>query len=581
MVPSLSAVAGLGNIALPLLSLLQLVLAQSSISLSPSSSAPDGASEYLDASFAGFGIEPSNLFSFTGGDTPNQLSIKLLQNLADYSGAPPHIRLGGNTQDYMLYESNYTDIAWEKNPSSTAQGNVAADSMIIGPGYFEALNRFPKDTPVTYGLNLAYMEDDWEDRIVAAAQGAVSGMTNVKLYSFEVGNEPDLWLQNTFRTAPWNGQVYTTQFLDRAEAVYTRVLQPAGLPSSFFEPPATASTIGTTFEISQLVSDGMMEGRNGDNYVTVWNQHDYFYFIGVTKTPITLNDLMQFDQTNTQFAYWEKQVKIGLKTGLPYVLREMSSIGPIGMPGVSDAFGASLWTLNFFLYAASLDISSVQMHMTDNSNASAWQPITLYGRDPFVRTLYYAHAAMAQIVGNGNGTTQIASMSTSNVGSSYDGRIRAYSMYAHDNLQAVIMLNGKQANESQSDKGSFTFNVNFGSSNANKDVYLSYLTADGADSQTGATWNGMTYSDTTGESSVVDSTVHTITLDGSGKAAIPVRDSQAVVANIGWQIGSTAVLKSDGSTARKSNAGLRNTPTAFTAVCAMIATTFALVASSA
>ena len=277
MVRSLSTVAGLSNIALPFLSLSQFVIAQSSISLSPSSNAPDGASEYLDASFAGFGIEPSNLFSFTGGDTPNTFSVKLLQNLADYSGAPPHIRLGGNTQDYMLYESDYTDIAWKKNPSSTAQGNIAADSMIIGPGYFEALNRFPTGTPVTYGLNLAYMEDDWEDRIVATAQGAVSGMTNVKLHSFEIGNEPDLWLQNTFRTAPWNGQVYTTQFLDRAEAVYNRVLQPAGLPSSFFEPPATASTIGTTFEISQLVSAGMMEGRNGNNYITVWNQHDYFY----------------------------------------------------------------------------------------------------------------------------------------------------------------------------------------------------------------------------------------------------------------------------------------------------------------
>ena len=278
MVRSLSAgvVAGLGNIALPLLSLSQHALAQS-LSLSPSSSAPDGASEYLDASFAGFGIEPSNLYSFTGHDTANTFSVKLLQNLADYSGAPPHIRLGGNTQDYMLYDADYTDYQWKSNPNSTAQGNIAADSMIIGPGYFKALNRFPKDTPVTYGLNLAYMEDDWEDRITATAQAAVDGMTNVKLYSFEIGNEPDLWLQNTFRTAPWTGQVYTTQFLDRAEAVYTKVLQPAGLPSSFFESPATASTIGTTFEISQLVSDGLMEGRNGDNYLTVWNQHDYFY----------------------------------------------------------------------------------------------------------------------------------------------------------------------------------------------------------------------------------------------------------------------------------------------------------------
>ena len=91
----------------------------------------------------------------------------------------------------------------------------------------------------------------------------------------------------------------------------------------------------------------------------------------------------------------------------------------------------------------------------------------------------------------------------------------------------------------------------------------------------------MTYNDVTGESSVVDATVHKVTLDGSGKAAIPVRDSQAVVANIGWQIGSTAVLKSDGSTARKSNASPRTMPTSSTAVVVMIATSFVLMALSA
>ena len=252
-------------------------LAQTSLSLSPGTTAPSGASDYLDPSFAGFGIEPSNLFSFTGGDNANTLSVQLLQNLADYSGSPPHIRLGGNTQDYMVYDSSQTAYKWTANKNSQAQGAIAADSITIGPGYFKALDRFPKDTPVTFGLNMAYEEDDWADHIVNLAQGAVSGMTNVKLYSFEVGNEPDLWLQNSFRTAPWSGQTYTTQFLDRCEAVYERVLKPAGLPSAFFEPPATASTIGTTFEIAQLVDDGIMEGRNGDNYMTVWNQHDYFY----------------------------------------------------------------------------------------------------------------------------------------------------------------------------------------------------------------------------------------------------------------------------------------------------------------
>lgn len=73
-------------------------LAQS-ISLSLSTNAPSGASYYIDPSFAGFGIEPSNLFSFTGGnDYINHFSVQLLENLAQYSGQPPHLRIGGNTQ---------------------------------------------------------------------------------------------------------------------------------------------------------------------------------------------------------------------------------------------------------------------------------------------------------------------------------------------------------------------------------------------------------------------------------------------------------------------------------------------------
>src|SRR5690242_4784634 len=224
MLPSLPA--GLGHLALPLLSLslslAQVARAQSSLSLSPPTSAPDGASEYLDASFAGFGIEPSNLFSFTGGSTPNTFSVQLLQNLADYSGAPAHIRLGGNTQDYMVWNQSDPRLRWTSNKNSKAQGAIAADSMSIGPGYFQALDRFPKDTPVTFGLNMAYMDADWADHIVALAQGAVSGMKNVKLYSFEVGNEPDLWLQNGFRSGAWSGKVYTDQFLDRCEQVCNR-----------------------------------------------------------------------------------------------------------------------------------------------------------------------------------------------------------------------------------------------------------------------------------------------------------------------------------------------------------------------
>ncbi|KAF2467617.1 uncharacterized protein BDR25DRAFT_374407 [Lindgomyces ingoldianus] len=542
------------------LSLPAFSFAQATLSLSPATKAASaGVSAPLDASFAGFGIEPSNLFSFTGGANTNKFSVQLLQNLADYSGTPPHIRLGGNTQDYMVFDDSFDAFEWKTNVQSTAQGTIAADSMIIGPSYFKALDRFPTGTPVTYGLNLAYSGSDYVERVVAGARAALNGMKNVKLYSFEIGNEPDLYLQNQMRSGSWGGHVYTKQFLERATAVYNQVLKPAGLPASFFEGPATASTIGTTFEIDTLVKNGLIDKVNGSNYISAWNQHDYFYFIGVSNVPLTLNDLMNLDNTNSQFAYWEKQVAKGLDTGLPYVLREMSSVGPIGMHGVSDAFGAALWTLNFFLYAASLNISSVQLHMTDNSNASAWQPINMYGKDPFVRPQYYAHVAMAQIVGNGNGTTQIDVLNIDKVPSDYKGRLRAFTAYANSNLQAVILINSKQANASSTNKVSFTFKVNFGSNNADKDVFLSYLTADGADSLTGTTFNGVSYSDLDGKASTVNDTVTTLRTSSSGSVSISVRDSQAVIANLNWLLGSNAVLTSNSTSARptpkKSTAG--------------------------
>ena len=281
--------------------------------------------------------------------------------------------------------------------------------------------------------------------------------------------------------------------------------------------------------------------------------------IGVTVEAITLDNLMNLDSTNEQFRYWEKQIKIGLSTGVPYVLREMSSVGPIGMHEVSDTFGASLWTLNFFLYVATLNVSSVQMHMTDNSNASAWQPIEVWGKKPFVRPQYYAHAAIAQIIGNGNGTTQVGLLGdASDVGGDYEGRLRAYSIYANGAIQAAVLINTKPAAASLSNKNSFTFELDMGTESANKEVFLSYLTADGVESLSGTTWNGMSYDDVTGLATNANE-VYVLRTDDSGKISIPVRDTQAIVANLDWQLGTNPVEKVDptktSGSRRKSSAG--------------------------
>ena len=43
---------------------------------------------------------------------------------------------------------------------------------------------------------------------------------------------------------------------------------------------------------------------------------------------------MDLDNTNLEFKYWESLVADGLATGLPYVSREMCSVGLIGIHGI-------------------------------------------------------------------------------------------------------------------------------------------------------------------------------------------------------------------------------------------------------
>ncbi|KAE9987920.1 hypothetical protein EG327_003606 [Venturia inaequalis] len=553
------------------------------ISAATSASSAPGVSKALNQAFAGFGIEPSNLYSFTGGSNTNQLSVNLLQNLADYAGMPPHLRIGGNTADQMIYDPSFTGYEMMLKQNPTGQGAEHSDKFIFGPTYWTALNRFPAGTPITFGLTLAYQGSDYIQNIVMEAKACLNGLKNVNLYSFEIGNEPDLYLANQFRSAPWDGSVYTQQYLERASAVYQQVLKPAGLPAQFFEAPNTASTIGTTFAVDDLQKAGIMNGVNGSStLLAAWNQHDYYYFIDVSTYTLTLDYLQQLKNTEDQFSYWAQQVQAAIKTGLPYYLREMASAGPTGVKGISDTFGAALWTLNFFCYAASVGVGSVQMHMTDNSYAAAWQPGQFDEQGPHVRPSYYAFAAMAQLLGAGNGTTQIAAVTPTNIPSNYANYVRTYAAYTNSELSAVVLINSMTSNAAVTSKGSVTFSLSFPNAKGGT-LYISTLTADGGDSTTGTTWNGISFGSSDGTATTANSAVQTVPIGDDGSASVTVRDSQAVIANVGFLLGSRAVKSGTASgsgSSKKSGSSSTVSSSATSAAITSVLTTAVAVATS-
>ncbi|KAI1491964.1 hypothetical protein F5X96DRAFT_692653 [Biscogniauxia mediterranea] len=539
----------------------------STVGLSPAASPPDGTSGPVSPSFAGFGIEPSNLFSFMGREAPNALTQNLLANLQSYTGYPAHVRLGGNTADYMVYDESHDAWDWAPNPAASGAGAIKWDSMVVGPRFFEAADRLPTGTPVTWGLNLAYAADDWADRIVAAAAQVLARCTNLRLVSFEIGNEPDLYLQNGFRAGDpsWGGAAYARQWRARAQALWDRVLAPAGVGPVFFEAAATASTIGTDFGIAELSGFGIEEGppdgssdfydhdsgssssssssaSSSSTFLSSWNQHDYYFYIGVSTYALTLARLMQLSTTEDQFAAWAAQVREASATGRPYALREMGIVGPVGLAGVTDVLGTALWTLNFLLYAAGLGVESVQLHMTDNSAASAWQPVALDGmRPPGVRPVYYGVAAFDQIIGP-SCAARVAPLALDDPPAAYADHARAYAVYQSDALSSVVVINARPANASAADKPSLAVRVRLPPAAAGQTLHLAYLSGPGADATDGTTWNGLSF-EQSGDGTATpvddgDAGPATVQVGDDGGASFEVRDSQAVVATLGRQVGS-------------------------------------------
>lgn len=444
----------------------------------------------------------------------------------------------------MIYDASQDEWAQIHNANANGSGTIKSDNMLIGPRFFEAANRFPKGTPVTWGLNLAYDNEDYLERIVTMAQQVFDRCTNLDIVSFEIGNEVDLYYASSkFRNASWTGAVYTEEWMTRASAIYEQVMKPVGVQSNFFEAAATSHTSGTTFGIADLMTDGITAETNGSSFLTSWNQHDYTYFTSIATYPLTIEAILNFDTVENQFEVQaQDQIEAAAKTPYGYALREMGWVGPLGVQNVSDTFGGALYTLNFLLYAASENMTSVQFHMTQNSYTSAWQPVELGGVAPYPRPLYYGHAAFNQIIGP-TCTAQVVQASLPTLPSGYEGYVRAYSIYQAGTLSSFAVINAKMANVSDSDKSNLTVSFSLPTSFAGETIHLAYLTNDGIDAKYNSTWNGITFEESgDGTPTKVSDDDTTVTVGDDGSVTISVRDSEAVVGQIGSKVGS---LKAD------------------------------------
>jgi hypothetical protein len=128
-------------------------------------------------------------------------------------------------------------------------------------------------------------------------------------------------------------------------------------------------------------------------------------------------------------------------TGIPYILGETNSLYNEGAPGLSNAFGAALWGVDFNLWCASQGIKRTHMHQGTDYRYAAWQPVATNKTTIGTKPPYYGNIAVAAMLGNlAQHSVQISNLP---LPSEFES---AYAAYENGRLERIAMLNMREYN---------------------------------------------------------------------------------------------------------------------------------------
>ena len=159
-------------------------------------------------------LEFSSFPDFAGNlSNPNTFSNNLLDNLGHFTGIKPYIRVGGNTQDYAVFNKSLnTALVGVVDPAKSPDYPT---TITIGPKYFESYLTWP-NTNFIHGFDLGRNISSARQGLIDSVPYACKALSGGKLAYWELGNEPDLYktsAQGPVRPASWNERDYVSEWL--------------------------------------------------------------------------------------------------------------------------------------------------------------------------------------------------------------------------------------------------------------------------------------------------------------------------------------------------------------------------------
>lgn len=494
--------------------------------------------------FISYSIEFVFFPDFAGTSTsPNTFSNNLLNNIGNLTGTKPYIRVGGNTQDYALYNASLQTAV--NGTYNNARSPDYPTTIFIGPSFFDSYNTFP-DTKYIHGFNLGLGANNsagWQT-LLDTVPLACKALGGDKLLWWEYGNEPDLYAtsaQGPVRPPSWHESEYVEQWLNGTRAIRGQLERycPEMLEGGRYGYLAP-SFAGTGNRLKPVLT--WRDGLDEDGDVRIFSSHNYIG--GATQPGITLqNTLLNHTKTRLSISpQLTTRTNLSLPQNIPFILGETNSLYNQGKPGLSNSFGAALWNLDFNLYCAATGISRVHMHMGTDYRYAAWQPIQTNKTSMGTKPPYYGQLAAAAVIGDLTRGGEVRVVEVPLRGE----REAAYATYVDGWLEKIAVVNMRAYNYTVNGTSSvvnpekrpstrYEFRVPAYVCEGGKVVGVKRLWANGSDAVSGVTWDGWSYNwelDAGRPVRLGNVTVGEVVTVGRGKkgvVSVEVADSSAAV----------------------------------------------------
>ncbi|KAK2594667.1 hypothetical protein QQS21_007643 [Conoideocrella luteorostrata] len=469
-------------------------------------------------SFVSYSIELSSFPDFAGNlSHPNQFSYNLIQSLHSIGGSSPIFRVGGNTQDFALYNaSQHEALIGVVDPAKSPDYPT---TIHIGKAFFESYKTWP-GVLFSHGFNMglgAKSPAGWAT-LVDTVPLACEALSNGKLYAWEYGNEPDLFTSGKYAPRPkgWSEQDMVREWSNGTNEIAKQVrrycpdlAKEAG--GVGFLAPSNAG-VGGALKATKMWAAGL--DQRGD--VELFSTHNY---IDGAKVPgVTLQrTLMNHTRTKRSVdAHIKEYTSIfgsppavaatanTKKQPPPLIFGETNSLYNQGRPGLSNTFGAALWGVNFNMYSASVDIKRVHMHQGTNYRYQAWQPINTALDAIGTKAPFYASIAAAAMVRRVNS----AFVRISNIPLASDPAEAAYAAHyaaaGKNQLARLMVINmhgynttvdgaGMQPLPRPAERPVRVYNFKLDGVQDGANVTVHRLMANGSDAITGIAYDGMSF----------------------------------------------------------------------------------------